>query len=394
MPDAGFQLLGVYRLWNIVEYWSPNRDIVGENWDDVLTAFISRVALAKDSGAYTREMLALVAMDHDTHANLWSSLRLRPPEGDCQLPITVRFVENRAVVTGYAAESGKATGIEIGDVITQLDGVPVTKLVETWAPYYAASNEPTRRRDIARSMTRGACGDARVGVLRGNQESELKTPRVISTGLNASAGATHDRAGDPFQMLSDQVAYLKLSSVKVAGVAHYVESARGTKGLIIDIRNYPSEFVVFALGSLLVDKETPFVRFTNADLSNPGAFHWLEGPPLVPATPHYAGKIVVLVDEVTLSQAEYTAMAFRSAPRTTVIGSTTAGADGNVSQFALPGGLSTMISGLGIFYPDKKPTQRVGIVPDIEVKPTITGIRAGRDELVEEAVRQILGGAQ
>jgi hypothetical protein len=35
----------------------------------------------------------------------------------------------------------------------------------------------------------------------------------------------------------------------------------------------------------------------------------------------------------------------------------------------------------------------VGIVPDIEVKPTITGIRAGRDELVEEAVRQILGGA-
>jgi hypothetical protein len=66
---------------------------------------------------------------------------------------------------------------------------------------------------------------------------------------------------------------------------------------------------------------------------------------------------------------------------------------GFAGLFSLPGGLSTMISGLGVFYPDKKPTQRVGIVPDIEVKPTITGIRAGRDELVEEAVRQILGGA-
>jgi len=310
------------------------------------------------------------------------------------LPITVRFVENRAVVTGYVAESGKAAGFEIGDVITQLDGVPVAKLVETWAPYYADSNEAARLRDIARSMTRGACGDARVGVSRENGEIELKTPRVLTVGLNTSAGATHDRPGDAFQMLSGQVAYLKLSAVKTEGVAHYVDSAQGTKGLIIDIRNYPSEFVVFAFGQLLVDKETQFVRFTMCDVSNPGAFHWFEGPPLVPATPHYGGKIVVLVDELTQSSAEYHAMAFRSVPRTTVIGSTTAGADGNVSQFSLPGGPSTMISGLGIFYPDKKPTQRVGIVPDVEVKPTIAGIRAGRDELVEEAVRRILGEGQ
>jgi C-terminal processing protease CtpA/Prc len=63
---------------------------------------------------------------------------------------------------------------------------------------------------------------------------------------------------------------------------------------------------------------------------------------------------------------------------------------GNVSQIALQGGLSTTISGIGVFYPDKKPTQRVGIVPDIEVKPTIAGIRAGRDEVLDEAVRQLL----
>jgi len=98
-----------------------------------------------------------------------------------------------------------------------------------------------------------------------------------------------------------------------------------------------------------------------------------------------------LVDEVSQSQAEYTAMAFRSTPRSIVVGSATAGADGNVSTIVLPGGLSTMISGIGVFYPDKKPTQRVGIVPDVEVKPTIAGIRAGRDEVLEEALRQILG---
>jgi hypothetical protein len=50
-----------------------------------------------------------------------------------------------------------------------------------------------------------------------------------------------------------------------------------------------------------------------------------------------------------------------------------------------------MISGIGVFYPDKTPTQQIGIKPNVRVTPTIAGIRAGRDEVLEEAVRQILG---
>jgi hypothetical protein len=45
----------------------------------------------------------------------------------------------------------------------------------------------------------------------------------------------------------------------------------------------------------------------------------------------------------------------------------------------------------GCFYTDEKPTQQVGIVPDKTVGPTIEGIREGRDEVLEEGVRQILG---
>jgi C-terminal processing protease CtpA/Prc len=67
----------------------------------------------------------------------------------------------------------------------------------------------------------------------------------------------------------------------------------------------------------------------------------------------------------------------------------TAGADGNVSRIPLPGQLNTIISGLGVFYPDRRPTQRVGIVPDLEAKPTVEGIAAGRDEVLEAAIRLI-----
>ena len=82
-----------------------------------------------------------------------------------------------------------------------------------------------------------------------------------------------------------------------------------------------------------MEKPTPFARFTIGDLEHPGAFRWTAEPlTLTPEQPHYSGKVVILVDEISQSQAEYTTMAFRIAPQAIVIGSTTAGADGNVSE--------------------------------------------------------------
>jgi len=390
LPDPGFQILALYRFWNIIEYWFPYRDVVPEDWDKVLLDSLPKVALAKSPEAYQLAMMELIARVHDTHANLWSSLEVRPPTGACQLPVNVRFVEGVPVITEFAAQVGETSGLKRGDVITALDGVPSAKLVNQWKPYYAASNEPTRLRDIARQMTRGNCGKTTIGIKRDNSAIEISADRVPAKDLK-DISYTHDLPGDTFRLLSKDVAYLKLSSVKMAEAAKYIESAAGTKGLIVDIRNYPSEFMVFALGSLFVDQKTDFVRFTRGDLSNPGAFHWGAPLSLEPQQPHYRGKVVILVDEVSQSQAEYTALAFRSSPRAVVIGSTTAGADGNVSAIPLPGGLRSMISGISVFYPDKKPTQRVGIIPDREVRPSIAGIRAGRDEVLEAAIREIVG---
>lgn len=50
-----------------------------------------------------------------------------------------------------------------------------------------------------------------------------------------------------------------------------------------------------------------------------------------------------------------------------------------------------MISGIGVYYPDGTETQRIGIVPDIICKPTIQGIKAGKDELLEKALVLING---
>lgn len=401
LPDSGYQLLALIRFWNMVEYFYPNRDVMADDgatapdyWNKVLEESIPGIALAQDSLAYQQELMRFIAKIHDTHANLWSSLAVRPPLGSCYLPVDVRFVEGRPLVLRHtSATYGPASGLLPGDLIEQLDGVAVDDLVTRWRPFYAASNEAARLRDIGRYMTRGVCGPAQVAIRRGDQLVSLAATRLPVAALDFSASYTHDVPGDTFQMLSPDVAYLKLSSVKAADSAAYIQAAAGTKGLIIDIRNYPSEYVVYTLGSLLVSAPVEFVRFAQGDVTNPGAFHWTPPIRLNPQEPHYAGKVVILIDEVTQSQAEYTTMAFRTAPGSIVIGSTTAGADGNVSTVPLPGGFSSYISGIGVFYPDNRPTQRVGIIPDIEVKPTIAGIQAGRDELLDEAVRQILGGS-
>ena len=274
------------------------------------------------------------------------------------------------------------------------DGQPVDDLVRKWEPLYWGSNKTHRLAAMARNLTRGPVSSCRLEIERGGKAMTLeaeRTARPQSTVITGMAGATHDLSGDTFRLLGEEVAYLKLSSVAASDAASYVKKAAGTKGMIIDIRNYPSEFVVFKLGGHLVKEPTPIACFTKGDLGNPGAFTWIPPISLRPLEPAYEGKVVVLVDETSLSQAEYTAMAFRAASNSIVVGSTTAGADGNFSMIRLPGGLTTGISGIGVFYPDRTPTQRVGIVPDVEVHPSIAGIREGRDEVLEDAIRQIVG---
>jgi hypothetical protein len=352
-PDSGYQLLALFRWWNIFQYWAPYRDVAGQDWLAVLTEFIPKLALAKDKVAYQLALFELIAKANDTHASLGNSLAARPPVGDCALPVTLRSVDNKPIV-------GK------------------------WAMYYADSNDAVRQRDLAANITRGACGAVSVEITR-----SLRPVKIAATRTLAKQDSTHDQPGETFRMLSPEVAYVKLSSIKTVDLPGYVEKAKNTKGLIVDIRNYPSEYVPYAMGAYFATKPTPFVTFSIADLTNPGAFHFGDGPLIEPGPVHYSGKVVILVDETSQSQAEYTAMALRAMPNSLVVGSTTAGADGNVSAIALPGNLSTMISGLGVFYPDHRPTQRIGIVPDVVVKPTVEGIAAGRDEVLEKAMQLI-----
>ncbi len=104
---------------------------------------------------------------------------------------------------------------------------------------------------------------------------------------------------------------------------------------------------------------------------------------------YFKGRILLLVNEWTESYSEYLIMALQKNPKSLTVGYSTSGADGNITTLDFPGGVRTIYSGIGIYYPDGKETQRVGIVPNIWVEPTIDGIKNGKDEVLEKAIELI-----
>jgi len=67
-----------------------------------------------------------------------------------------------------------------------------------------------------------------------------------------------------------------------------------------------------------------------------------------------------------------------------IVGSTTAGTNGNVATFLTPGGFSVSFTGMRVTRHDgRSPYHLLGVAPDVVVAPTLEGLRAGRDEVLE-----------
>ncbi|MGI6342324.1 MAG: S41 family peptidase [Bacteroidales bacterium] len=391
-PDDGFRLLSLYRYWNMINYFFPYKYLMDEDWNQKLSEYIPVFINAKDELEYELAVIQIIGDVQDTHANLWGGAdKVAEWKGKNYPPVNVRIIENKLVVTDYYNQELKnEVGLQIGDVITKINGNSVDKIVNKKLKYYPASNKPTQLRNISSDLLRSNSNTIEIEFVSGKFNPQKKTLKLYtpdSLGIYNWYFGSEEKS---YKMLDNNIGYVTLKNIKDEDIPKIKIEFADTKGIIIDIRNYPSAFVPFSLGSFFVSSPTPFVKFTQGNIDNPGEFTFTKSE-IIPSTDEtYKGKLVVLVNEESQSRAEYTAMAFRAGDNTTIVGSTTAGADGNVSEIMLPGGLKTMISGIGVYYPNGGETQRVGIVPDIEVRPTIEGIRQGKDELLDKAIEIIM----
>jgi Periplasmic protease len=390
-PDAGFRLLSLYRYWNMIQYFFPNKHLTDKNWNSVLKEYIPIFVSAENKLEYELAALQIIGDVGDTHANLWGGKdKVEELRGNMYAPFRVQFIEKKIVVTDYYnPELKESAGLEIGDIITHINGKTIEFLVDSLKKHYPASNEAARLRDISADLLRSQKQSINIEYISSNQPGQKELTLYNRTGLNMYHWYKVNKDEKCYKLLDGNIGYVTLASIKDEDVPVIKESFKNTKGIIIDIRNYPSAFMPFSLAPYFVSSPTPFVKFTKGNSNNPGEFTFTPALKIPGSGETYQGKLVVIVNELSQSQAEYTAMAFRAGENTTIVGSTTAGADGNVSTILLPGGLRTMISGIGIYYPDGKETQRIGIVPDVKIEPTINGIKNGKDEVLEKATEII-----
>jgi hypothetical protein len=381
--DSGVKLLAVFRYWNMIEYFSPNRHLMDENWDAVLKEFIPKMATTKDQKEYTLTLLELIGKVQDTHANIWGiNKSLEDFFGKNIIPIKVKFIENKAVVAKLYDEF-KSSEIQVGDIITSVNGINIEDWIANNSKYFPASNYPTQLRDIASKILRSNGDSIKVSIesKTGIKQLDLET---IPYKYFREEPLSH-------KTINETIGYIYPGTLKKGELDEIMSKFLDKEGLIIDLRCYPSDFIVFSLNKYLLNEKKEFVKFTFGSIKTPGLFTYRDNNLSAGGKNknYYKGKVIILVNEETQSQAEYTAMALRVSTNATVIGSTTAGADGNVSAIYLPGNILTYTSGIGVLYPDGSETQRVGIIPNTNVVPTIEGLREGKDELLDKAIELI-----
>jgi C-terminal processing protease CtpA/Prc len=95
-------------------------------------------------------------------------------------------------------------------------------------------------------------------------------------------------------------------------------------------------------------------------------------------------KIVVLTNGSAQSSGDYFPFIYRQMYNATIIGSPTAGAMSNFTNYTIPGNIRLWLSHM--------PIERKGIQPDIFIQPTIKGIQSGKDEVLERAIKFIQTG--
>jgi C-terminal processing protease CtpA/Prc len=127
----------------------------------------------------------------------------------------------------------------------------------------------------------------------------------------------------------------------------------------------------------LVSAEAPEREQTSVSFSQPIAAtdSWI-----------YKGKTVLLIDERTVSQSEHLGLFFEAAAGTKFVGTPTAGANGDITFFSVPGIASIRFGGHEVRHADGRQLQRIGLVPDVLVAPTLRGIREGKDEVLERGI--------
>jgi C-terminal processing protease CtpA/Prc len=387
-PDVAHRLLAAFRIWSVIEYFYPYKALIGD-WNAALMESIPQFIAAANDEEYARAVLQMVARVEDGHSGAFGHPAVARILGAWRTPLEVREIEKQFVVTRLYDGVPADADVRLGDVVVSVDDEPLGARIARLWPYVTASTETARRNRVAAVALQGPPESIAALTLRGADRGTraVRLPRKQRP-LPSESGA-------PYRIIEGRIGYVDLTRLNVPEVDPMFEALQETTAIIFDMRGYPRGTAWSIAPRINTKGAKTGAVFRRAMLSGSASFEesssgfYFEQPLPASEKPTYTGRTVMLIDDRAISQAEHSGLFFEAASGTTFIGTPTAGANGDVTSFFVPGGFRVNFTGHDVRHADGRQLQRVGLQPHVLVAPTIAGIRAGRDEVLERALAYV-----
>lgn len=378
-PKEEYRLLGLFKYWNIIEYFYPYKYLTDQDWDLVLGEMIDKIRIVKNKEEYQAVLKELVANLDDSHAyisfNNTSKYKF--------LPVNISNIENQAVVSEIFNDSlAEINDLKRGDVILKINDKNIESELKNTLKYVSGSNLNFKINKAYSTIFRDTLDFMRLTIMRDGEIQNISTKLYNFNDF----GYLKSKRSLKSKSITKSIGYINMASkFTLKEFEEIFETFSTKKSIIIDLRAYPElKYKMFTRYFNTTDKV--FALKYNPDISYPGRFVFDKSIKTGSSRKAFKGKFILLVDNNSLSLSEFTAMAFQTADNIITIGNQTAGADGRNIAIEYLGGYTTRFSGYGIMYPDGTESQRKGVKIDVEIKPTINGLRQGRDEILEKAI--------
>jgi C-terminal processing protease CtpA/Prc len=387
--DRATRLADVALLWMVPQHFYPYFDVVSTDWPAALQRALREAATASSDSAFDATLDRLIAALRDGHGNVVRSGRVWVfPD------VRLGWVEHRVVVTAVG-DSAAAAGVRRGDEVVSVDGRPVDVALDEAEERTSGATPQWIRQVALRKMLAGAPGTVVELGLRDPLVPNDSPRRVRLARISAVPPA--DSRPAKVAELRPGVWYVDLDRVSDADVAAALPQLAEASGIVVDMRGYPSDVNTVSLLDHFADSTIHSARFQRPLVVRPDHQQMLfagEGWTIPPAAPQLHAKVAFLAGAGAISYAESTLGVVEENHLGAIVGETTAGTNGNINPFTLPGGYTVVWTGMRVQKRNGTPHHGVGIKPTVPVSPTLQGIRAGRDEVLERALQIVDAGAR
>lgn len=380
--DENVRLGNVVIAWNVFQHFYGYFDVVDVDWNQELTDSLRGALADKDQEDFYYTLSKLVAKLQDGHGYVFHQTRIRL--GQARLPLGVGWIEDRVVITAC----GTAGRLVRGDVIVSIDGKKAEQVLLDAERYISGSPQWKRVKSL-RQFGQGVKGTkAKLAVKRGNKTFSLEVQRT-------GERQTVEHAGKSIEELADGVFYVDLSRAPMKELDARIEDLAAAKAVVFDLRGYPNGNHM-VLCHLLSEADTSKAWMRIPRIIYPDreklAGYQDSGWQLKPSSPRIKGKVVFLTDASAISYAESLLSFVEHYKLGEIVGRPTAGANGNVASFTLPGGFAVGWTGMRVLKHDGSQHHLIGVRPTVPVSRTIKGVTEGRDEFLQKAL-EIAAGA-